>query len=52
MNLVGSTVVIDRPIAACFAFLADPANDVEWRRERVEAGKTSDGPLAREPDFG
>lgn len=44
MKPVESSVVIDRPLDACFAFLADLSNDVEWRREWVEAEKTTDGP--------
>jgi uncharacterized membrane protein len=41
---VESSIVIDRPIEACFAYLADLRNDVEWRREWITAEKTSDGP--------
>jgi hypothetical protein len=44
MKPVESSVVIDRPPEACFAFLADLANDVEWRREWIETKKTTDGP--------
>jgi hypothetical protein len=31
MRPVGASVVIDRPIEACLAYLSDLANDVEWR---------------------
>jgi hypothetical protein len=38
------SVVINRPLEACFAYLTDLANDLEWRREWIEAEKTTDGP--------
>jgi uncharacterized membrane protein len=41
---VETSIVINRPIEDCFAFLADLANDVEWRREWIDAEKTTDGP--------
>jgi len=41
---VESSVVINRPLEACFAYLSDLANDVEWRREWIDAAKTSEGP--------
>jgi uncharacterized membrane protein len=44
MKPVELSVVINRPIEDCFAFLADLANDVEWRREWIKAEKTTDGP--------
>jgi len=44
MKPVESSVVINRPIEECFAFLTDLGNDVEWRREWIEAEKTTDGP--------
>jgi uncharacterized membrane protein len=44
MKPVESSVVINRPIEACFAYLTDLANDVEWRREWIDAEKTTDGP--------
>jgi uncharacterized membrane protein len=44
MKPVESSVVINRPIEACFAYLTDLANDLEWRREWIEAEKTTDGP--------
>ena len=44
MKPVESSIVINRPIEACFAYLTDLANDVEWRREWIEAEKTTDGP--------
>jgi hypothetical protein len=44
MKPVESSVVINRPVEACFAYLADLADDREWRREWIEAEKTTDGP--------
>jgi uncharacterized membrane protein len=44
MTPVESSVVINRPIEACFAYLTDLANDREWRREWIDAEKTTDGP--------
>ena len=44
MKPVESSVVINRPIETCFAYLTDLGNDVEWRREWIEAEKTTDGP--------
>lgn len=44
MKPVESSVVINRPIEACFAYLADLANDVEWRREWIDAEQTTDDP--------
>lgn len=44
MKPVESSIVIDRPLEECFAYLADPSNDLEWRREWIEAEKTTDGP--------
>jgi uncharacterized membrane protein len=44
MKPVELSVVIDRPLEECFAYLADPSNDLEWRREWIEAEKTTDGP--------
>lgn len=44
MKPVESSVVINRPIEACFAYLTDLANDVEWRRAWIDAEKTTDGP--------
>jgi uncharacterized membrane protein len=40
---VESSLVINRPIEDCFTYLADLANDVEWRREWIDAQKTADG---------
>jgi hypothetical protein len=37
MKPVESSVVLNGPIEDRFAFLADLANDVEWRREWIEA---------------
>lgn len=44
MKPVESSVVINRPIEDCFAYLSDLANDVEWRREWIDAEKATDGP--------
>jgi uncharacterized membrane protein len=44
MRPVEASVVIDRPLEACFAYLADLTNDLEWRREWIDAEKTTDGP--------
>jgi hypothetical protein len=44
MKPVELSVVINRPLEECFAYLADPSNDLEWRREWIEAEKTTDGP--------
>jgi uncharacterized membrane protein len=44
MKPVDSSVVINGPIEECFAYLSDLANDLEWRREWIEAEKTTDGP--------
>ena len=35
--------MINRPVEACFEYLTDLANDVEWRREWIDAEKTTDG---------
>ena len=43
MKPVETSVVINRPLEACFAYLTDLANDREWRREWIEAEKTTDG---------
>jgi uncharacterized membrane protein len=44
MKPVETSVVINRPLEACFAYLTDLGNDVEWRREWIDAEKTTDGP--------
>ena len=44
MKPVELSVVINRPLEACFAYLTDRANDLEWRREWIETEKTTDGP--------
>jgi uncharacterized membrane protein len=44
MKPVETSVVINRPLEACFAYLTDLGKDVEWRREWIEAEKTTDGP--------
>ena len=46
MKPVELSLAINRPLEACFAYLTDLANDVEWRREWIEAEKTTDGPHA------
>lgn len=38
-----SSIVIDRSIEEVFAFLSDLENDPKWRREWVDARKTTDG---------
>jgi uncharacterized membrane protein len=38
-------IVINRPIEEVFAVLANLENDVKWRREWVDARKTSGGPI-------
>jgi carbon monoxide dehydrogenase subunit G len=40
----GATIVIDRPIAEVFAFLADGENDKKFSSRVIEITKTSDGP--------
>ncbi|HUP15309.1 MAG TPA: SRPBCC family protein [Acidimicrobiia bacterium] len=44
MRPVELSVVINRPIEACFAYLSDLGNDLAWRREWIEAEKTTAGP--------
>ncbi len=44
MKPVESSVVISRSIEACFTYLTDLANDLEWRREWIDAEKTTEGP--------
>ncbi|HSM38614.1 MAG TPA: SRPBCC family protein [Candidatus Limnocylindrales bacterium] len=44
MKPVELSVVINRPLEECFAYLADLSNDLEWRREWIEAEKTTNGP--------
>jgi len=44
MKPVEASVVIDRPLEACFAYLTDLTNDLEWRREWIDAEKTTHGP--------
>ena len=44
MKPVELSVVINRPLEACFAYLTDLANDLEWRREWIDAEKTTHGP--------
>jgi len=40
----GATTVIDRPIEAVFAFLADGENDKKFSARVLEIAKTTDGP--------
>jgi carbon monoxide dehydrogenase subunit G len=40
----GAEVVIDRPIAEVFAFLADGENDPKFSARVIEIAKTTDGP--------
>ena len=42
MKPVELSVVINRPIEPCFAYLADLENDLEWRREWIDAEQTTD----------
>jgi hypothetical protein len=39
------SAVINRPIEEVFGFLTNLENDLQWRREWVEAKNTSDGSL-------
>ena len=39
-----TTVVIDRPIAEVFAFLADGTNDPKFSPRVLEIAKTTEGP--------
>ncbi len=39
------TIEIDRPHDEVFAFLCDLENDPRWRREWVDARRTSEGPI-------
>ena len=39
------SIVINRPIEDVFAVLANLENDPKWRREWVEAKKTTEGPI-------
>ena len=41
-----ATIEIRRSPEDVYAFVADPANDVKWRKGVVESGLTSDPPLA------
>jgi uncharacterized membrane protein len=44
MKPVELSVVINRPLEECFAYLTDLANDLEWRREWIDAENTTHGP--------
>jgi hypothetical protein len=44
--------VINRPIEACFAYLTDLANDLEWRREWIDARRRRMAPMAWVPGIG
>lgn len=37
------SIVINRPAEAVFEYLSNLENDLQWRREWVDARKTSDG---------
>ncbi len=39
------SIVINRSVEEVFAVLANLENDVKWRREWVDARKTSEGPI-------
>jgi uncharacterized protein YndB with AHSA1/START domain len=39
------SIVINRPIEEVFGFLTNLENDAKWRREQVDAKKTSEGPV-------
>lgn len=43
MKPVETSVVVNRPLEECFAYLTDLTNDAEWRREWIDAEKTTDG---------
>jgi uncharacterized protein YndB with AHSA1/START domain len=45
MEAIELSFVINRPVEEVFAYLANLENDAEWRREWVEANKTSQAPL-------
>ncbi len=45
MEAMELSIVIDRSIEEVFAVLANLENDVKWRREWVDARKTSEGPI-------
>ncbi len=45
MITIEYSVVINQPVEAVFAFLADHENDTKWRSGLVEWKKTSDGPI-------
>ena len=45
MIKVELSVVINRPVADVFAFVADPANNVKWQEGLVESHMTSSGPM-------
>jgi len=43
MNGFELSTVINRPLEEVFGFLANLENDLKWRREWVDARKTSEG---------
>jgi hypothetical protein len=45
------SIVLDRPIEEVFGFLTNLENDLKWRREWVEAVKTSEGPIGIDSTF-
>jgi hypothetical protein len=40
----GATIMVERPIAGVFAFLADGENDKKFSARVIEIAKTTDGP--------
>jgi len=45
MDRFERSTIINRPLEEVFPVLANLENDPKWRREFVEARKTSDGPI-------
>jgi carbon monoxide dehydrogenase subunit G len=41
----GASVIVDRPIAEVFAFLADGTNDVKFSKRIVEIERKGEGPI-------
>ena len=39
------SIVLNRPVEEVFVILSNLENDVKWRREWVDASKTSEGPI-------
>ena len=42
---MNATIVIERPPAQVFEYIADVANDVNWRKGVVRSGLRSEGPV-------